>query len=1108
VTVTDLEGIITHVSQRALVIHGVDDAGILIGKSALELIAPEDHELALANLQKTLEGEIIRNAQYTLLQHDGSRFSGELSAALVRDAHGNPKAFISTVRDITQRLRSVEERARVEVALRAEKEKAQQYLDVAGVAIVAFDSGGRITLINRRGLDILGYEEEELIGQHWVDTCLPERVRGDVAQVFEQLTQGQVEAAEYYENPVVTKSGEERVIAWHNTVIRDTDGIVVGILSSGEDITERIRSQQERSRAEDALALRVEQLAALSQASQTVTASLELDRVLAEIVSLAREVVTTDYTSVILMNDEGSMGRSVENIPGISALEYRVRDDGFTSWIVQSHQPLIVDEIQEDGTIMPQPREGAPLTANPPVVQAGIKSAAGLPLIIKDRLMGILYLHSLHAYAFHDQLPLLTAFANQVAIAIENARLFETAQQELAERKRAEAALRQYTERLRVLHTIDEAILAAWSPEEIANAALRHLHKLVPCESVYVSTLDFESQEALVFAAYPKDKSLMSPGTRLPLESVTEIETLRQGHVLIEKDLSIYSQPPPAMQAMLAAGVRSYMAAPLISQEGLVGVLTIIPDGPILPEIVDIASEVAGQLSMALYQARLRAALESEQKRLKTLVEHLPEGVLLLDGERRILLANPVAESYLQALTGSESPLALTSEVLKDLGGWPTEELSYAAPEGLWRELEIAGPPERVFGIAAQPVGAASQAEGWVLLVWDVTHEREVERQNRQQERLAAVGQLAGGIAHDFNNLLTTILLYSQMLLHKPHLPPDLVPSVETIITESQRAARLVQQILDFGRRAMMETEPVDLVSFVEEAFDILRRTFPESIRLIIELESDAYIVKADPTRIQQVLMNLAVNARDAMPQGGELRIELSCIELDTSAEPPVEEMTAGKWVRMAISDTGTGIPPDVLPHVFEPFFTTKPPGEGTGLGLAQVYGIVKQHEGHIAVETQVGEGTIVQIYLPAHETERVSGAEQEAATPPAGKGETILLVEDEEKLREISESMLETLGYHVLTATDGREALEVFQAAETVDLVITDLVMPVMGGRELLHELNRVEPGVKAVAITGYALTTQREELKEAGILDIIRKPFDVNSLGRTVRHVLDADH
>jgi PAS domain S-box-containing protein len=1092
VTVTDVEGRITHVSQQALEMHGVEDAGELIGKSAFELIAPEDRELAMANLQKTLAGESLRNAEYILIRHDGTRFTGELNAALIRDAGGAPKAFIATTRDVT-------ERKRMEEVLRESEAKYRYLLDSIPQKIFYKDRNSVYVAVNPSYARDLHVAPEDFVGKTDYDLFpreLADKYRADDKRIMQAGTVEELD--EQY-----LKDGTESSVHTVKTPVYNGEGNVIGILGIFWDITDR-------KRAEEALALRVEQLTALSQASQAVTSSLDLDWVLAEIVSRASKVVASDYTSVVLVDEAGRLRESADNVPGVPAIEYRIRDEGLTRWIVRSRRAAIIDDIDETGAMSPDPGEEAPRFVNPPIAEAGIRSLAGLPLAVKDRLLGVLYLHSLHPNAFRDQLPVLTTFANQIAIAIENARLYEAAQQELAERVRVEEALRQHAERLRVLHTIDEAVLSAWSAEEIALAALRHLHRLMRCERANVTLFDFESHEATVLATYPEDKIMFPAGTRLPLEGVLhDVETLQQGRVLVEEDLSTHPNPPAAIQALLAAGVRSYVAAPLISRDGLVGALVAIPEGPMLPtpEYVDAVSEVATEVALALDQARLRAALEAEQKRLKTLVEHLPEGVLLLDSERRILLTNPVVDDYLQALADAGEPAARTGGVLGNLAGWPTKELAQAAPEGLWREMEIAGPPRRIFGVAAQPVKAEDQLAGWVLLIWDVTREREAERKDRQQERLAAVGQLAGGIAHDFNNLLTTILLYAQMLLRKPHLPPDLAPSVETIINESRRAARLVQQILDFGRRTMMEVQPIDLVSFVEETIDILRRTFPESIRILIELESEECVVDADPTRIQQVLMNLAVNARDAMPDGGELRIGLSCIEVGVHEEPPVSEMPAGEWVRLTVSDTGVGIAPDALPHIYEPFFTTKPVGEGTGLGLSQVYGIVKQHEGYIDVETEVGKGTTFRIYLPTHGAVEMGEGMIDSEPPPMGSGEVIMLVEDEDRLREIGRQMLESLGYQVLTATNGKEALDTYRSGEGVDLVMTDLVMPEMGGLELIQSLREIDPHVKALATTGYAVKTDIQELKDAGILEIVRKPFDMDTLGRIVREVLDAD-
>jgi len=341
----------------------------------------------------------------------------------------------------------------------------------------------------------------------------------------------------------------------------------------------------------------------------------------------------------------------------------------------------------------------------------------------------------------------------------------------------------------------------------------------------------------------------------------------------------------------------------------------------------------------------------------------------------------------------------------------------------------------------------------------------------------------------------------------------------------------------------MIQLRPLDLESFVKEVTgDILRRTIPENIRLTIETGPEQhtalYVVEADPTSIQQVLMNLATNARDAMPEGGELRFELSRIQLTPDDEPPVVNMPlpssplvgempslssspsgeisplssppaggieGGQWVCLSVSDTGTGMTEEVRAHLFEPFFTTKEVGKGTGLGLAQVYGIVRQHDGYTGVESEVGKGTTFRIYLPAAGVEAETVGERVSATP-RGRGETILLVEDDEQLREAGQDILESLGYRVLVAVNGREALQVYQAEEGIDLIITDIVMPEMGGKELVEELMRADANLKAIGVTGYTVDDVIAELGEAGFLEVIRKPFDIETLARVIRRALDA--
>jgi two-component system cell cycle sensor histidine kinase/response regulator CckA len=397
---------------------------------------------------------------------------------------------------------------------------------------------------------------------------------------------------------------------------------------------------------------------------------------------------------------------------------------------------------------------------------------------------------------------------------------------------------------------------------------------------------------------------------------------------------------------------------------------------------------------------------------------------------------------------------------------------------------------------------------------------QESETQALQLDRLAAVGQLTSGIAHDFGNFLTTHIFHIELLLNDPHLPKELAPTVGTLLNSARRTAKLVRQILDYSRRTTLRSQPIDLVAFVDDITTILRRTIPENIRLITDISPEKHVASIDPARMEQVLMNLALNARDAMPEGGELCISLHQVETKPGESLPVVElsltqtqpmeMPAGAWVCLSVSDTGTGIADDVQAHIFEPFFTTK--GEkGTGLGLAQVYGIVRQHEGHIGLETQSGQGTTFRVYLPA-----CSGKEAKVqrgmSVAPKGGGETILLVEDEDKLRESGRAILESLGYRVLTAANGREALETYKATcarglSRIALVVTDLVMPEMGGQALVQALKKIDPRVKILAITGYAMANDVEKLKQVGILRLIQKPLEVDALAEAIHQALRRD-
>ncbi len=503
-------------------------------------------------------------------------------------------------------------------------------------------------------------------------------------------------------------------------------------------------------------------------------------------------------------------------------------------------------------------------------------------------------------------------------------------------------------------------------------------------------------------------------------------------------------------------------------------------------------------------RARLSARVHEQAQQMQNIMKTVPEGVLLLDAEQRVILANPEGQHYLEILSKGE-----IGDVLDTFGGHPLAELLMSPSQSLWHEVQA---DERTFQLVARAIETDTRNSGWVLVVRDVTQQLEFEQHVQRQQRLAAVGQLAAGIAHDFNNIMAVIVLYSQIALRRTDLPKKLREHLKIVNQQGQRASELINQILDFSRSATLDLRPLDLVPLLKEQVKLWRRTLPENIHLdlvyenVLSTDSEAhYTVKADPTRMQQMFMNLAVNARDAMPDGGTLRISLERVQIWPDDVPTLPGLHSGAWLCIRVSDTGTGIPEDILPHIFEPFFTTKAPDRGSGLGLAQVFGIVSQHNGAIDVETQISEGTTFVIYLPALPSpdRTATTVKREGLVP--GHGETILVVEDNATTRLALVDSLTQLNYHTLEAANGREGLELFeQAAGKIALVLSDLVMPEMGGQTFARLLRANDPTARIVVLTGHILEEEVDNLREAGVIAWLQKPPSLEQLSQVVAQAL----
>jgi signal transduction histidine kinase/CheY-like chemotaxis protein len=387
----------------------------------------------------------------------------------------------------------------------------------------------------------------------------------------------------------------------------------------------------------------------------------------------------------------------------------------------------------------------------------------------------------------------------------------------------------------------------------------------------------------------------------------------------------------------------------------------------------------------------------------------------------------------------------------------------------------------------------------------DITARRQMEEQYRQLQKMEAIGQLAGGVAHDFNNLLTVINGCGELVLGRLPAGDPLRELIAEITRAGERAAALTRQLLAFSRRQVLDPKVLDLNAVLADLEKMLRRLIGEDVRLTTRLQPGLGRVKVDPAQIEQVILNLAINARDAMPRGGELIIETANIDLDGSYAKWHAEVHAGPYVRLRVCDTGQGMAEEVKRHIFEPFFTTKPPGKGTGLGLTTVYAFVEQSGGHIEVASEPGRGTAFMICLPCAEE---SGKPRSfAGTLRAPQGtETVLLVEDEPAVRALTRHVLQASGYTVLEASDGDEALHLAeQHSGSIHLLVTDVVLPALGGAQLGERLRIHRPELRVLFVSGYADDAIiRHGVRESEV-DLLQKPFSPAVLAHKVREVLD---
>ncbi len=505
----------------------------------------------------------------------------------------------------------------------------------------------------------------------------------------------------------------------------------------------------------------------------------------------------------------------------------------------------------------------------------------------------------------------------------------------------------------------------------------------------------------------------------------------------------------------------------------------------------------------------METRLAQSEERYRILFERSTDSVLIVHPEGRIITANP-ATAILFNVPNEELIGANIKDFYVNIADRKEfrEELE---SKGFVKDHPILmkqrdGREKRCLVSSAVWRDNKGAIIGYLSIIRDITESLELEDQLRQAQKMESIGTLAGGVAHDFNNLLTVILGYSEMLMADKTSEDEDYADLLAVLNAADKAGELVKQLLTFSRKAQTNPRPVNLNLKVQNATKLLSRTIPKMIEIQRELQENLPRINADPGQIEQVIINLAVNSKDAMPDGGILKFETGQVILDSDYCKKHPDATPGAHVFLKVRDTGSGMPKDILMRIFEPFFSTKGLGQGTGLGLAMVYGIVKQHLGHITCESEPDHGTTFKLFFPVIGVQETKETDVDRPQAPMGGHETILVVDDEEMIIGLLSQTLKKAGYKVITAENGEEALEVYKKKRGgIDLIILDIIMPGMGGYEALKELKRIDPHIPVIISSGYSPKGPEGESADRAASGFIKKPFDNVLILKTIREILD---
>jgi two-component system cell cycle sensor histidine kinase/response regulator CckA len=680
---------------------------------------------------------------------------------------------------------------------------------------------------------------------------------------------------------------------------------------------------------------------------------------------------------------------------------------------------------------------------------------------------------------------------------------FEGTLEDVTERKRAELERQVTFEIIHAVNVTDKL-------DDLLGLIHLALNKVLYAENCFVAL--FEPSTGMFHFPFFIDEFDKAPPPQQVGRSCTAY-VYRTGRAMLIPQKAFDQLAEQGDVELVGTPSPSWLGVPLRTPAATIGVLVVqhyTDESAYTERDLEFLTSVGGQIAFAIERKRAEERVRESEARLRVLIEQLPAVLWTVDKELRFtsVLGAGLARFGLKPdqLVGSSllNYFETADQTFLPIAAHRRAVAGEATTFHVeWKGVSLACHAEPLRDAAGAPQGA-------ICMSLDITDRKQLEEQLRQAQKMEAVGRLAGGIAHDFNNLLMVIQGYADLLAERVSVGDPLRRNAEQIQMAAQRATSLTRQLLAFSRKQMLAPKVLNIQTVVSDMEKILRRLIGEDVALETSSAADLWLIKADRSQVEQVILNLAVNARDALPQGGRLTIETANVELDSSYAHPPAVLAPGQYVMLAVTDNGCGMDAETQAHIFEPFFTTKEKGKGTGLGLATVYGIVKQSGGYVWVYSEPGRGTSFKIYLPRIEEQQTAAGRDrkpDARSLPRGS-ETVLLVEDEKGVRELAREYLEMCGYTVIEAENGHTALELAAMhSGPIHLLMTDVVMPGISGRELAQRALQIRADIKVLYMSGYT----DQAVVCHGILEtdavLLQKPFTLGTLAAKLREILTVE-